>query len=200
MFVAQYIVGIQLTLATKDYNRSEPLPVFLNLFEVNMGTGTLQKVTVVLGTGTKIGTDDCNRLLSGVLYAPLYWNMQKQQLREDITKFLEYQDHLGSPVINYITDEYGAQQLLIHLLVMREATCRYEKVDRIYCTINKKHYWIWERNNYQQSVESILVDINAVPTKYPRLFLTVMEWKPSIVEQITPKWQRINRFAYQIAN
>lgn len=76
LFLGQYIFGVQLDLKSKPY-REEIIPVLVKLLSIPNLTDSVTELSIVLGSGSSISTDDGYRLTTGLAYAPIFWHAEK---------------------------------------------------------------------------------------------------------------------------
>lgn len=132
LFVMQYVVGWEFSSSARP-NLRKPTPTLVRLFSMTTPLPRIERVTWAIGAGSSATTGDGRRLLSGVLFAPIFQHHLKQQDNAEIAKLRRYLAGNGGDY-RILTTEYYSYQLVLHLLLAQGYACQKQVDDRDYQT------------------------------------------------------------------
>jgi len=205
LFLLQYILGIRVGFATKSYIEP-PVPTFANLLTIEKPLRTIQNVSLVIGSGTYINTDDGDRLSSGILFSPLVWRVQKQQLLADLANLSHHLAASAAQPLVLMTDQYRAKQLALNFLLNEGYTCTAEKnlqVQKYDCVkAGRRAQLLALTPLRERRIERMAELIEAVGTAN-LVFIVPTPWEQNLLQQYLAQnetWQgrEINSFAYEL--
>ena len=115
-FIGQYPLGLRTVFNNKPYV-AEPFPTLASIVDIPVGKKNIETVSLVLGAGSVLTTDDGYRLTSGWLFAPVLWHHHKRILEQEHNAFEMYFSALADAERYFLTTGWVSRQTVIHLLL-----------------------------------------------------------------------------------
>ena len=209
LFMAQYVLGVQVDLASKPY-MEKPFPTVTRLLAAHTPLKAIRALSLTVGAGSYISTADGNRLSSGILFAPIAWSYMKRELNSDIGVLVAYLEGADSAVREIVVDEYEPRQLLLSVLISRGYSCsvqgRAGGVGRkeFHCTQRGRVVNICEMQPNDNRQLGVLEENLSALGASRVLFVATYPWERHLVEQYlltdrSWRWRKVNSFAYELS-
>ncbi len=115
-FIGQYPLGFRATFINKPYV-AEPFPTIATIVGIPVAEKNIGSVSLVLGAGSVLTTDDGYRLTSGLLFAPVLWHRHKSILEQEQNAFKTYFSGLADAERYFLTTGWVSRQTIIHSLL-----------------------------------------------------------------------------------
>lgn len=115
-FIVQYPLGMRAVFKNKPYV-AEPFPTIATIVGIPIAKKNIESLSLVLGSGSVLTTDDGYRLTSGLLFAPVLWHHHKSILEQELDAFKTYFAGLADAERYFLTTGWVSRQTVIHLLL-----------------------------------------------------------------------------------
>jgi hypothetical protein len=123
LFIGQYIIGWQFSSSARP-NLRQSYPSFFPLFSTSTPIKGVERITLVMGAGSSVTTADGRRLLSGIVFAPLFQYDQKSLINIEVGGLKRYIEQQNINPLNILTTQYSSQQVLLNLLLNSGYDCQ----------------------------------------------------------------------------
>ncbi|MFZ5819986.1 MAG: hypothetical protein ACOYYJ_08790 [Chloroflexota bacterium] len=205
LFLVQYVLGLQATFTTKPYIPT-PFPTFTKLLTLHNPVKPLKDLSLVIGAGTYITTDDGNRLSSGILYAPLTWNNAKRNLVANLGNLTHYTTELSTQPLYILVDTWHGEQMMLNFLLNDGYDCTRWKDpqgQRFTCKNNSRVVNLVVMPEItDRSIDQISAHINTLGVSR-LLYIVPVSWEQHLLEQYlssTQSWiaKKVGDFSYDL--
>jgi hypothetical protein len=196
LFVAQYLIGLRVSFASKPYIK-EPHPTILKIFEINKNIGPINSISIVIGPGTFITTASVGRLSSGLFFSPIYWSSEKANLNKEINKFTPSIVYNDERIHYVVADEYHAKQFISYYLLNHNYSCIEGSEGSLSCTGSMGQILVFYEDNESRSFSTIEQFLSNI--SFQRLiFVTFLPWKQYLIAENSQDWVQLCDFAYVV--
>jgi len=205
LFFVQYILGLQASFTTKPYIPS-PFPTFAKLLTLDSPVKSLKDISLVIGAGTYITTDDGNRLSSGIVYAPITWNNAKRNLISNLEDLAHYTAEFPDQTLYILVDTWYGEQMTLNFLLNDgyECTRQEDSIGKKFVCANNTQVvnLVVMSEITDRCIDQIDDHINALGV--PRLlYIVPVPWEQYLLEQYlssTQSWtvKKVGDFSYEL--
>jgi hypothetical protein len=175
----------------------------VKIFDVEIGTHGVNSLSVVIGGGSKLNTDDANRLTSGIAFTPLCWREEKVLLEENLSSFRQFLEAVDDDTLWIVTSRFGyaAQQGVRKIL--RDMRFEYGNEFRqlgqgleLYVR-GKRKVAVTQIDYRRESPESFLDAMRHYEDRAV-VFFTILPWENSFLRALPAPYARIGDYGYRV--
>lgn len=122
LFVAQYTLGLQVTLRDKPW-RTPPKAVLCTLLDHEFAHGRVNRLAIVVGAGTMNPLGHAGTPMSGILFSPLVMQREQRTSREYLNECIQYVAGLEDKELRFFAKTYDGKSSAMVALIANGYRC-----------------------------------------------------------------------------
>jgi hypothetical protein len=204
----QAVVGIRMIFRGKEYvERPSSLQrssiTLLPLWGKKLQSRALDSVTVVVGGGSKINTDDENRLTSGILFSPFCWREEKVMVEQNVATLRSAVNATGRDTLRVIASSFCNSGRQLMRWIMRKEGFTYGTAyaalgPGVECYVRGPQTVLLEQIIYERDVPSTFIGAIAALPPGEILFVSNIPWETSLVASLPENYPGLGDFGFRV--
>lgn len=206
----QVVLGVRLLFRGKEYIEAPGSLQRASITLVPLGVKempgrAIERVELVVGGGSKINTDDENRLTSGLVYTPWCWREEKVMVVENVAKLRALVREDRRDTLRVVASSFcnSARQLM--RWVMREEGFTYGTAygalgPGVECYVNGSRTVVLQQIVYERDGPSSYIGAVGELPPGEVVFVSNIPWEVSFVASLPAHYPRIGDLGFRIAD